>query len=160
METKPVKRDENILKLSRDHHFGLLFCWKIRQGLKNGASPARIVAYIRHFWEKHLREHFEEEETILFTPRKDILVEKALDDHRDIRLHIESLAADAKHGELDLLADKVDKHIRFEERQLFPHLEKILSKEQLKDIGERLGKNQTPLKDEYADEFWAIQDTK
>lgn len=29
-----MKRNENIVLLSRDHHFGLLCAWKIRQGLK------------------------------------------------------------------------------------------------------------------------------
>jgi len=30
MKTKPIKRNENIMKLSKEHHFSLLFCWKIR----------------------------------------------------------------------------------------------------------------------------------
>jgi hemerythrin-like domain-containing protein len=157
MESKPIKRDENILKLSRDHHLGLLFCWKIRQGLKMGVSPERIAPYVQHFWMHHLQEHFAAEENILFAPQKDILVQKAIDQHRDIRMQIEQIAATAKPEALVRLADRVDNHIRFEERELFPHLEKMLSKAQLKTIGEQLGKDDTPLIDDYPDAFWIKQ---
>jgi hypothetical protein len=34
MGIKPIKRNKHLKWLSRDHHFGLLACWKIRQGLK------------------------------------------------------------------------------------------------------------------------------
>lgn len=33
-----MKRNENLVPLSRDHHFGLLCCWKIRQGIKKEVS--------------------------------------------------------------------------------------------------------------------------
>ena len=40
------------------------------------------------------------------------------------------------------LADSVETHVRYEERQLFPHLEKILTEKQLKFIGEQLKKEE------------------
>ena len=134
MKTKPIKRSEHIMKLSKEHHFGLLFCWKIRQGLKR------------------------EEETILFSPLKDELVRKAIEDHKQIK-HIlnalqESSAHDAKQKLLHL-ANLVDNHIRYEERELFPHLEKMLSDEQLEKIGKQLDALQpSPLTDDFGDQFW------
>lgn len=47
----------------------------------------------------------------------------------------------------------METHVRYEERQLFPHLEKILTEKQLKFIGEQLKKEEIA-KDNYEDEFW------
>jgi hemerythrin-like domain-containing protein len=152
-----MKRNENIVALSRDHHYGLLFCWKIRQGLKKQVPASRIQPYVRYFWTQHLQQHFGEEESLLFSAAQDELCRQAEAEHREIReliltiSHMEALTPDNLH----LLADLVDKHIRFEERVLFPHLEKILPEEMLASIGQRLTElHQTELKDQYPDEFW------
>ena len=53
------------------------------------------------------------------------------------------------------LAEMIERHIRFEERELFPYLENILSLEQLQNIGAILLKEENEscaLKHE--DEFW------
>jgi hypothetical protein len=47
--------------------------------------------------------------------------------------------------------------VRYEERTLFPHLEKKLNKEQLKNIGEQIQKQYSPLIDEWEDQFWNIK---
>jgi hypothetical protein len=45
--------------------------------------------------------------------------------------------------------------LRYEERELFPHLEDVLSYEQLEWIGKKLKDDHTlEMKDEYTDEFW------
>ena len=67
MNKKPIKRNENILKLSKEHHFSLLFCWKIRQGLKAGADSSRIIKYVQYFKTHFLLPHFSEEEIFLRT---------------------------------------------------------------------------------------------
>jgi len=38
-KTNPIKRNEAIAELSRDHHFALLLVWKIREGLKKAVKP-------------------------------------------------------------------------------------------------------------------------
>ncbi|HWH62272.1 MAG TPA: hypothetical protein VNS50_03325 [Ginsengibacter sp.] len=49
----------------------------------------------------------------------------------------------------------VDDHVRYEERQLFPYIERALKDEQLQVIGKKLNaKNASVLKDEFKDEFW------
>lgn len=159
MERKPIKRSQQILQLSKDHHFTLLFSWKIRQGLKMGIAEARMKRYVEHFWTHHMKIHFREEEDILFAPVKDWKVQKALDDHRRIEelvnkvLH--STAAEEKEHLL-LLSDLVDAHVRYEERDLFPHLEKVLGEEELENIGRKL-KEEPVLKDDFEDEFWVKQ---
>ncbi|KAA9038023.1 hemerythrin domain-containing protein [Ginsengibacter hankyongi] len=158
METKPIKRSEHMLKLSKEHHSGLLFCWKIRQGLKRGVTTERIIKYTQYFWSHHLDEHFREEETILFSPLKDELVQRAIEHHKQIKHTLGALqgsSADDAKQKLAQLANLVDDHIRYEERKLFPHLEKTLSDEQLNKIGQQLAALQpSPSTDDFEDQFW------
>ena len=81
-ERKPIKRSEHIAVLSRDHHAGLLFCWKIKEGLKHAVDLQRINQYVKYFWEGHLQEHFREEETLLFSKLDDELTNRAKRDHK------------------------------------------------------------------------------
>ena len=157
MGQKPIKRNPHIVKLSKDHHFTLLFCWKIRNGLKFEADPSRIKKYIQYFWEQHMQPHFREEETILFAPVKDEPVQKALKEHADIAQQINELNVEehVSPDRLSKLADMVDNHVRYEERELFPHMEKILTEEQLETIGKQISaQHDSDLKDDFADEFW------
>lgn len=158
MDTKPIKRSADIMKLSREHHFSLLFCWKIREGVKKKTAPWRIMQYVQYFWDEHLRPHFAEEEAILFAPLQDEMVLKAIAEHEVIKQRVEALkvlpdinAAD----EFMKFADELDKHVRYEERELFPYLEKNLTEAQLEAIGRRLNALPAdPLQDDYEDEFW------
>ena len=64
--SEPIKRNEALVQLSRDHHYGLLLCWKIREGIKRRIEPQRIKNYVDWFWLHHLEQHFEIEEKYLF----------------------------------------------------------------------------------------------
>ncbi|MEO7445898.1 MAG: hemerythrin domain-containing protein [Ferruginibacter sp.] len=153
-----MKRNEHIVKLSRDHHLTLLFCWKIRSGLKFEIEPARIIKYVAYFWECHMQPHFREEETILFAPVQDADVLKALDEHAQIEEQIKALKNTGDNNaanHLLNLAAAVDNHVRYEERELFPHLEKKLTEAQLENIGKKIDACHDPtLKDDYSDAFW------
>jgi hemerythrin-like domain-containing protein len=157
MDSNPIKRSQYLVALSRDHHTGLLFCWKIRTGIKKEVALERINKYIVYYWNEHLKTHFEEEETLLFEPMETRLSKKAVEQHVAIRQQITKVTGPRKNNpeEYLLLEQLVNGHIRFEERELFPFLEVALSKEQLIEVGERLKVlHDTPLKDDYADEFW------
>jgi hemerythrin-like domain-containing protein len=157
MTAKPIKRNNNIVILSKDHHSGLLFCWKIRQGLKHEVAMERIIKYTQYFWSNHLAIHFREEEIILFPSLKDRLVQKAIGDHEQIKHQFDELREMSGNGAKEALlrlADLIDDHIRFEERELFPHFEKMLSEEQLEAIGKKLDEHPSPLTDDYEDLFW------
>lgn len=82
----PIKRHPAIVSFSKDHHFGLLLVWKIRQGLNNDVNPERISNYIRHFFMEDLEKHSKEEEQLLFSklPINDVLRKQAEGDHRAI----------------------------------------------------------------------------
>ena len=156
-EPKPINRSQHIKAFSRDHHMSLLFCWKIRQGLKSGIAPDRLCKYVDYFWKQHLKLHFRTEEKILFSHLKDKLVQKAIKEHKFISEQIKSITIDpynAIQRKLEKLVDLIDDHIRYEERTLFPHLERKLSLEQLQNVSE---KTQNPSnQDLYDDQFWNL----
>ncbi len=154
MSQKPLKRNIHIVELSKDHHFTLLFCWKIRQGLKRGADPERIRNYVAYFREQHMREHFREEEELLFSAVKDEQVDKAWEDHRQINRLADQVVEKPTAENLQQLADMVDDHVRYEERTLFPHLEQVLTEEQLEKIGKAITEQKEPVADDYEDAFW------
>jgi hemerythrin-like domain-containing protein len=157
MKTQPIKRSENIMPLSRDHHSGLLFCWKIKQGIKKGIPFWRINKYINFFWEKHLSMHFVEEEILLFSLLNAPLIMRAKEEHVVLtelfsRIKIQGL----ENGNMYLLfVNMLSQHIRFEERDVFPYLEKELSATALSCIGTFLKQlHEKPFEDTYTDEFW------
>ncbi len=154
---KPIKRNEHIVALSKDHHFTLLFCWKIRNGLKLNAAPIRIKEYVAYFWQYHMKPHFLEEETILFALLKDDKVQKALNEHTEITQQVQAIiySPNPLAEQLVKLADSVDNHVRYEERDLFPYLETALTLHQLEKVGAQLAADHNPaLKDDFEDEFW------
>ena len=159
MENKPLKRSPHIVELSRDHHTGLLFCWKIRQGLKKATDTARIKDYVAYFWSNHLLPHFAEEEEHLFLKVQDAMCQEALEQHTSIKSLISQVTSPEGAPTPELLhqlADTVDRHIRFEERELFPHLEKVIDEQELIRIGTALeASHATPAPDNFPDEFWA-----
>lgn len=139
----------------------MLFCWKIRQGLKMHIDTERISKYAQHFWQQHLHPHFRDEEKILFAPLRDTQVQRAINEHKNIRQLVAELE---NHSVVNLrkrlaeLADMVDDHVRYEERNLFPHIERKLSKEQLENIGRQLEKyHRLSFLDQYEDQFWNLK---
>ncbi|WP_185286663.1 hemerythrin domain-containing protein [Chryseobacterium indologenes] len=149
-----MKRNENIVLLSRDHHFGLLCSWKIRQGIRNKVKPDRIKNYIVYFWKNHLEEHFREEEQILFPYLKDEYSSRIQSEHTQLKVLVSQIESLEDLNLFSDFADLLDQHIRFEERHWFPHLEEKLSHETLSRIGKELSHIHTEETDTYDDEFW------
>jgi hypothetical protein len=71
MEQKPIQRNKHIKQLSKDHHYSLLFSWKIKQGIRRGVKIERMNKYVQYFRENNMQLHFREEEDILFAPLQD-----------------------------------------------------------------------------------------
>jgi len=134
--TQPLKRVKELQQLSKEHHQGLLLCWKIRSGFSRKVAPERIKRYTDWFYMKHLLPHFELEEEYVFTvlKRDHELVRKALTDHRRLRrLFNQGINVELNLG---LIEEELEAHIRFEERVLFPEIQKVASSEQLAKINE------------------------
>jgi hemerythrin-like domain-containing protein len=160
MIRKPIKRNKHIAALSKDHHNGLLLCWKIRQGLKLNVSLVRIRAYINFFWQTHMVEHFRQEEVLLFDKVDASICRLGLDEHEIIRLLVNDINRGDNHDTTPFvqLAKMIEQHIRYEERILFPHLEAVLNQAQLEAIGTALDQHNT-VEQPYADPFWIAHKT-
>jgi hemerythrin-like domain-containing protein len=137
---KPIKRSKELVPLSKEHHEGLLFGWKIKQGLRNGTPHQTISAFIQWFWETDLQEHFRKEEQVLAVhlPADNALVQRMMEEHMELEAQIR-LCAMVQDEELFLqLADGLHGHIRFEERVLFPFAEENISPAAMQVIHEQL----------------------
>ena len=156
--TKPIKRDPNLVPLSREHHFGLLFGWKIKQGLAKGASLDIMRDYVLYFWKNSLCQHFQDEEDLLLNilPENDPLKEQFLREHALLRELIDQVEAREQLSGLlfEALHILITEHIRFEERQFFPHLEQHANAEQLALIGKHLTEDHAHAEDNFQPEFW------
>src|SRR5690606_589411 len=138
MKTKPIKRNENLVPISREHHATLLFCWKLRNGVKMEIVPERIALYVAWFWISHLQPHFNKEEKLLFKDCEHTMVNKAVQQQTDMYKKVienESLGAAKPYEAILQLAYMDDQHTRYEERELFPWIENTLSENSLKTIG-------------------------
>jgi len=158
METrKPLKRHEALVPLSHDHHQGLLLCWKIRTGLTKSLDPKRIIKYVSYFFKNHLTPHFIQEEEILLSRLNadDEQRRETEDQHRQLHALYERLMneKDDMNGLLKEFERILEKHIRFEERQLFPYLQHHFDEATLKQVGTELA-DETPFLDDWEDPFW------
>lgn len=121
----PLKRHEALVQYSKEHHFGLLLGWKIRQGIQKNVTPQRMADYIIAASNVELMPHFHNEEIELFVLLQELdpLRIQAEKEHFIIRQKLEELRTEASIEGLVSFTNMLDEHIRFEERQLFPHIE-------------------------------------
>jgi len=151
-KNKPIKRHEALKPLSRQHHFGLLFSWKIRKGFAKNIEIKRMQAYADWFFKTEIKPHFKAEENHIFPilEKENEMVKRALKEHRRIK-RLFNDTEDSKKS-LSLLEEELQAHIRFEERILFNEIQKIATAAQL-EIIEKLHIEDTS-KSEYSDPFW------
>ena len=152
----PIKRHQALVSFSKEHHFGLLLVWKIRQGLANAVSAERISRYVLFFFNEDLKIHFREEEELLFSklPASDTVRIQAEEEHKEIYRLIAVITQTANDEKLlRQFADTLDKHIRFEERTLFNHLQTHVAPEELEEISKRFS-NSVDLDSKWDDVFW------
>lgn len=153
----PIKRSEELQPLSRDHHSGLLLCWKIRMGIEMGIEPKRIADYVTFYYNSHLESHFREEEMYVFPLVKsdDVMVKKALDEHRKIEQLVKEMNANTDYVYLSQIEQLLNGHIRYEERELFPYIETNSDNTGLKKAGEIIaGLHSNVSEPAWTDEFW------
>jgi hypothetical protein len=148
----PLKRHIALQQLSREHHHGLLLCWKIKTGFSKNVSAERIKTYADWFYKTHLLPHFELEEKYVFQilGEADIFIQQAIEEHKrltELFHDIKNLESSLKKIEIELT-----KHIRFEERTLFKKIQTVASLEQLKAI--RRLHLETKFEENNTDVFW------
>ena len=152
---KPIKRSPALISFSKDHHFALLFIWKIKEGLKRNIEAERIGRYVRNFFETDLQQHFKLEEELMFQklPADNKMRIRAENEHKYLYRLIEQLQKQIDKDSLLNFAGTLEKHIRFEERELFNFLQEELSESELEEIS-RSHKMQHEPDDAWNDTFW------
>lgn len=140
-----MKRHESLYSLSHEHHRGLLLAQLIKKNApKYKGLPNTLrgkVEYILNFYKNDLIKHFRAEEDILFPAVKernseiDSLFEEIFEEHNLIKDLVLSLNEDSNHKDtLDKLGNLLTKHIRKEERHLFPLIEEALTDDELENL--------------------------
>ena len=136
-----MKRSEALTPLSRDHHQALFVALQLQRA--ESPEPAQVMLA---FYDEHGRRHFEIEEGILLPawleadPRADHgVAERVLSEHLTIRAAVRRLrAGSVEVEELHELGELLNRHVRFEERGLFPAIEAGLDDEALAALGEEI----------------------
>lgn len=141
------KRHPSLVPLSHDHHHGLalaLRCRKHALGQLNPGDQASLedcAAEVVQFFEAALLPHFEAEEKVLFTllsghDQCRSLVGELQNEHREFR---ERFSPTKKPIELRKflfdIGDLLERHIRREERVLFPMFEELIQADEAEWAG-------------------------
>ena len=153
----PIKRHQALVSFSRDHHFGLLLVWKIRQGLAKAINPERITNYVLYAFDNDLRQHFSEEERLMFSklPAADPLRQQAENEHAAIYSLAEKLRGDKTNEQLlTQFAENLQDHIRFEERILFTYMQEKFGPADLETIASYDGTEPGEIDARWEDLFW------
>jgi hemerythrin-like domain-containing protein len=127
-----MKRHRALQPLSRDHHQALHIAQRLRRAGEGEALAVR-GAFL-DFWREHGQHHFRVEEEVLlpafaaYGDPEDERVVRVLVDHVRIRLAAQRLAEDRRIGvgALHELGTALERHVRLEERELFPLIERTL----------------------------------
>lgn len=149
---QPIRRSDELIKLSREHHHALLLAWKIRTGIAKGVDAARIEKYVDWFYQNLLKQHMEIEDKFVFT---------TLEEDNPNRIK-----AEAQHGELrelfgikpkskevlSQIQELLNQHVRFEERALFNEIQKTGNLNILQNL-QNLSKGELFIDNE-TDPFW------
>ena len=137
-----MKRSAALAGLSRDHHEALAVALRLRRSETLTAAEAaeRFAEYFARRGERH----FELEEAVLVPlfpslPDGEALRERLLREHAALRKRGAPVAAgQAPVDDLHRLGEALEAHVRFEERELFPLLERELSDADLAEVGKSL----------------------
>lgn len=136
-----MKRSEALRALSHQHHQGLFAALQLKRARQDSAAEARSV--FLNFFDREGAPHFRAEEELLLPafarhsePDQPEIV-RVLTEHIDLRSRALDLEASPNPdpAELRELGERLESHIRFEERVLFPMIEEALPVDELERLG-------------------------
>ena len=145
-----MKRDERLVRLSREHTHALLLAQRLTRGLPQASDDEAATLYSTTiaFWSAGLLPHFRAEGECLLArlirhvSEDDELVRRLHRDHLRIEGFIASMRDTADMAErrrwLAEFAETMRTHVRWEEETLFPSTESILEERELDALGEEL----------------------
>jgi hemerythrin-like domain-containing protein len=151
-----LKRHLSLHPLSQHHHFALIQALEMRRAAeapaeKRGAAVARQAQKFVSFWHKTGKVHFREEEEVLLPAYarhtrldQDAEVMRVLADHAEIRAAVQEIEQRIERKQpiepesMAKLARLLHDHVRMEENEVFPRIERVLGEENLNAMGSGL----------------------
>jgi hemerythrin-like domain-containing protein len=147
-----MKRHPSLRKFSDDHHGGLVQARRLRRAAAGEEGPpAEVARAFLRFWDEDTSPHFRDEKEVLLAvfarhggdlaaePIQEMVV-----DHARIRGLVMGLGEEARSDQVERetlreIGDRLEAHIRLEERRVFPMIERLLPEEALREVTSRLG---------------------
>jgi hemerythrin-like domain-containing protein len=136
-----MKRTAELAPLSRDHHVALEHALRLRRVSEEDA--AAVVAGFLAFLVEDGRAHFAQEEELLVPAVPDEhagLVRRLYAEHEEILRSAAVLGTRPEAAGARELGELLRRHVRFEERELFPMLESRLPAARLVELGRDLNR--------------------
>lgn len=148
-----AKRHPSLILLSHDHHHGLALALRCRKQALGRIKPLGApgleerAGEVKEFFLSNLERHFRAEEEILFpiilswAPEGRTTIEDLLREHGQIREQVERLEEKTTLSKaLFDFGDLLERHIRREERELFPIFENQVAPAAAKRVGQEIEK--------------------
>ena len=141
-----TRRHDSLVPLSHDHHHALAQARRLTEAasMSDDSERRRAAGDFINFYLGSLLRHFREEEELFFAPIVDdgdaqALITRALHEHLRVHARVRRLKRDLVGGvveptQLTELSKLLTAHVRFEERDLLPLVEQLLSEDELKDL--------------------------
>jgi hemerythrin-like domain-containing protein len=131
-----MRRDPNLVRLSRDHHTGLVLAKRARELATNEAREQRAAwTQMQARFADELEPHLQLEERGLLPALRaageDVLVDRTLTEHAELR----RLIASADPSAPKRFGEALTAHIRFEEADLFETAQRVLPADVLDALG-------------------------
>ena len=155
-----MKREQQLQPLSHQHHNGLMAVLLLKKGVEKQAATTVMDDFILSVWNGELRNHFIKEEVylhphVLQIPSLMEKYEQMKAAHHQIRHVVDAIRSGASGTDRILeFYTLLEKHIRFEERDLFPFIEEQIQPEQLNELGRNLQQLESKACSDYPVKFW------
>jgi len=148
-----MPRHQALIPLSQEHHHTLVLALRLKKGgptTHKDLWPTDLVRQVERtmeYCDKEILPHFAQEEATIFVKARTLetarpLIDRLLVDHASLREMMDHLAGirelskDLIREHLRRLGEKLESHIRTEERELFPMLETGLSEQDWAELAQ------------------------
>ena len=135
-------RDRNLIPLSHQHQHALALCVQIDRAIAagTGSTLAVLASSVVQQFDSEMREHFYLEEQVLFPVLSQFgtlceLVRNLIAEHRTLEVLRDQISEASDENRLADFARLLRLHVRKEEGVLFEEAQRLLSRQQLADIG-------------------------
>lgn len=141
-----TRRHEALVPLTHDHHHALAQARRLKDvaGMESESERRNVTNDFVNFYFGRAVRHFHEEEELFFAPLVDDaeaheLVVRAVCEHLRLHAMVRTMKRQLSGGEADpdllsKVSDLLTEHVRFEEKELFPMVERLVSDIELNDL--------------------------